>query len=331
MNVGELRVAVDRFSGVRVLAIGDVMLDQYLWGAVRRISPEAPVPVVEVHERSTVPGGAANAAAGIVALGGSAILAGVVGSDPDGAALRSAIDRQGIDGSGVVSDASRPTTVKTRIIGGNQQVVRADVERSRPLDGDVRARLTAWARRELARVDVVIVSDYAKGVVTEELAREVFEAAAADGTPVIVDPKGLDFRKYKGATVLTPNVVEAARAAGLEVDGAEDVGAAARHLTAVLPGTALLITRGAEGMSLFIDGVEVEHIAAVAQEVYDVTGAGDSVVSALALSLAVGLQPAAAARLANEVAGLVVAKVGTATVSADELRERLNRLAGAAP
>jgi D-glycero-beta-D-manno-heptose-7-phosphate kinase len=319
----ELAQLVDRFPGVRVLAIGDVMLDEYVWGAVSRISPEAPVPVVEIERRSEVPGGAANAAAGVAALGGRSSLAGVVGDDPAAERLRRRLDASGVDHVGLVVEAGRPTTTKMRVIAHSQQVVRVDQEERQGIAAAVEVELLAWARREIDECNAVIVSDYAKGVVSDRLASSVIETAAAAGVPVVIDPKGADFAKYAGATVITPNLGEAARGAGVDPDHAGDLARVAGRLMAALDGTALLLTRGADGISLFTSTAEPVHIPAVAREVYDVTGAGDSVVSTLTLALAAGASLADGARLANEAAAIAVGKVGTAAVGHEELRRRL--------
>jgi D-beta-D-heptose 7-phosphate kinase/D-beta-D-heptose 1-phosphate adenosyltransferase len=319
----ELEQLVDRFPGVRVLAIGDVMLDEYVWGAVSRISPEAPVPVVEIERRSEVPGGAANAAAGVAALGGRSSLAGVVGDDPAAERLRRRLDESGVDHVGLVVEAGRPTTTKMRVIAHSQQVVRVDQEERQGIAAAVEEELLAWARREVEECNAVIVSDYAKGVVSDRLASSVIETAAAAGVPVVIDPKGADFAKYAGATVITPNLGEAARGAGVDPDHAGDLPRVAGRLIAALDGTALLLTRGADGISLFTSTADPVHIPAVAREVYDVTGAGDSVVSTLTLALAAGASLEDGARLANEAAAIAVGKVGTAAVGHEELRRRL--------
>jgi D-glycero-beta-D-manno-heptose-7-phosphate kinase len=319
----ELAQLVDRFPGVRVLAIGDVMLDEYVWGAVSRISPEAPVPVVEIERRSEVPGGAANAAAGVAALGGRSSLAGVVGDDPAAERLRRRLDESGVDHVGLVVATGRPTTTKMRVIAHSQQVVRVDQEERQGIAAAVEEELLAWARREVEECNAVIVSDYAKGVVSDRLASSVIETAAAAGVPVVIDPKGADFAKYAGATVITPNLGEAARGAGVDPDHAGDLSRVAGRLMAALDGTALLLTRGADGISLFTSTAAPVHIPAVAREVYDVTGAGDSVVSTLTLALAAGASLEDGARLANEAAAIAVGKVGTAAVGHEELRRRL--------
>ena len=319
-----------RSTGVTVLTIGDVMLDEYVWGEVQRISPEAPVPVVQVQRRTHVPGGAANAAAGIVALGGRALLGGVVGADVHAEHLREALAEKNLGTDGLVVDPSRPTTTKTRVIAHSQQVVRTDAEDRSPLPPEVETALAGWAAAHLPEVDSVVLSDYAKGVVSPALARRVIALARGHGKPVVVDPKGTDYAKYSGATVITPNAHDAGQAANVHVHDDRDLLEAARRITAVCDGARLLVTRGAAGMTLFGPD-ERADIAAEAHEVYDVTGAGDTVVAVLAVALGQGLTLEDAVRVANAAAGIAVEKVGTATVTFDELEQRLAQSAPRTP
>jgi D-beta-D-heptose 7-phosphate kinase/D-beta-D-heptose 1-phosphate adenosyltransferase len=307
-----------------VLVLGDVMLDEYVWGQVRRISQEAPVPVVEVVRRSSVPGGAANAAANIAALGGRPILIGVVGTDDAAASLRRLLAASGTDPAGLCPDPDRPTTTKSRIVAHNQQVVRLDVEERAALTASVEAALLAAVARHLSGAEALVISDYAKGVVTPRVAGEAIRLAREAGRPVVVDPKGTDYAKYKGATVVKPNVHEAGQAAGVEVEGEAKLAEAAGRLVGVLGGGALLVTRGAEGMSLFRPGEAPLHVPAVVRQVFDVTGAGDTVAGMLTMSLAAGGSLEQAVRLANRAASIVVGKVGTATVTCDELLAELS-------
>lgn len=315
----EIEALARRLAAPRVVVVGDLMLDDYVWGDVRRISPEAPVPVVEVRGRTHVPGGAGNVAAGIVALGGRAVLSGVVGADTQAAELRRALEERGVECDGVLEDPDRATTTKTRVIAHNQQVVRTDFEQRAPLVPDLDERLSSWCAGEIETADAVVLSDYAKGVVSERVARAVIGAARDRGRPVVVDPKGRDYAKYRGATVLTPNVHDAERAANVPVERYEDLLEVGRRLARVLEGAQLLITRGAEGMSLLSDSGAVD-VRSEARAVYDVTGAGDTVVAALAVALGSGLALEEAVRLANAAAGVVVSKVGTASVTLEELR-----------
>lgn len=316
---------LSKFPGKCVLIVGDVMLDEYIWGEVRRISPEAPVPVVELRRRTYAPGGAANVAANVASLGGRAILAGVVGKDIQADLLREALSHYSIEGDGLLTDPDRPTTTKTRVIAHNQQVVRVDCEVRVSLSPEMEEALRGWVRPRLREANALVLSDYGKGVVTPRLAEEVIRLAKDAGKPVVVDPKGRDYRKYRGATVVTPNIQEARLALNHLLNPPEDLIELGQQLLALLEGSAVLITRGPEGMTLFQPNHQPVHIPAVARYVYDVTGAGDTVVATLALALAAGARLEQAARLANAAAGIKVSKVGTATV---ELRELMADIAG---
>jgi D-beta-D-heptose 7-phosphate kinase/D-beta-D-heptose 1-phosphate adenosyltransferase len=305
--------------GKRVLIVGDVMLDEYVWGEVRRISPEAPVPVVEISRRTYVPGGAANVASNVVSLDGRAILGGVVGGDPQAELLQAALEERGVGAEGLVVDDERPTTTKTRIVAHSQQVVRVDSEQRTPLRIELEETLLRWVEKRLVEADAFVLSDYGKGVVSTRLAERFIRLAWEAGKPVIVDPKGTNYAKYSGATVVTPNVHEAERAINHDIKDDADLLRVGQELLKILNGSAMLITRGAEGMSLLLNGADAVHIPAVARNVFDVTGAGDTVVSTLAVALAAGATLQQAARLANMAAGIVVGKVGTATVTLDEL------------
>jgi rfaE bifunctional protein kinase chain/domain len=316
--VSELDGLAARLGGTRALVVGDVMLDEYVWGQVNRISPEAPVPVVDVRRRTYVPGGAANVAAGIAALGGRALVGGVVGDDLASAQLREALGERDLDLDGLVTVTGRSTTTKTRVIAHSQQVVRADVEERDPVPEEAAQDLLRWAETHLDDVDVVVLSDYAKGVVSADVARSVVGGGRERGKPVVVDPKGSNYSKYRGATVLTPNIGDAKRAANIAPESFVELADVARRLADVVPGSALLITRGSEGMSLISNDGSLD-VAATARDVYDVTGAGDTVVAALAVALGSGLPLEDAVRLANAAAGVVVGKVGTATATLGEL------------
>ena len=304
----------------RVLVVGDVILDEYLWGDVRRISPEAPVPVVEIRSRTFVSGGAGNAAANIVSLGGRALLGGVAGRDHAVDQLREALVRQGVDAGGLVLDSERATTTKTRLIAHGQQVVRMDSEQRTPLPQPVEDGLLRWIDSHLPEADACILSDYGKGVISNRVAEHVIRFARRGNKPVIVDPKGSNYAKYRGATVVKPNIHEVQQALKEEIEDDDGLLDASRRLADFLEGAALLITRGPAGMSLFRTGLAPVHIATVARHVFDVTGAGDTVVSTLAMALAAGSALEDAVHLANRAAGIVVGKRGTATVTLEELR-----------
>jgi D-glycero-beta-D-manno-heptose-7-phosphate kinase len=310
-----------RFRQQRILVVGDVMLDEYIWGSVRRISPEAPVPIVEITKRSHVPGGAANAAANVAGLGANVDLLGIVGADEAGGQLRHALERMGIRSDYLLDADIRPTTAKTRVIAHGQQVVRVDHEQREAIPAPLEERLVRVIDDRLRAANACVLSDYAKGLVSPRVAGHLLSAAAALGKPVIVDPKGADYSKYRGATLVKPNLLEAGHFLGREVDAVEDVVDAGRRMLAFLGSAGVLITRGAAGMSLFEKDADPLHIPTQAREVYDVTGAGDTVVGTLAVALAAGAGLAEAARLASRAAGIIVGHVGTTAITLDELQQ----------
>jgi D-beta-D-heptose 7-phosphate kinase/D-beta-D-heptose 1-phosphate adenosyltransferase len=314
---------VSRFGGSRVLVLGDVMVDEYVWGTVSRISPEAPVPVVAVRSESVRLGGAANVAANIAALGGQADIVGVVGTDAAGERLTQELERVGVKAHGLVVDGSRPTTIKSRVVAGSQHVVRFDRESDAPLDAAVRRTVLQRVRDLLPAARVLLISDYAKGVVGSRAIREVLGVAARLQKIVAVDPKVQHVPLFRGVTVIAPNHHEAAAAARILVREEADLLRVGQTLLRRLQARAVLITRGEHGMSLFEAGRAATHIPTAAREVYDVTGAGDTVMAVLALALAAGSPMRHAAALANYGAGVAVGKRGTATVSPAELRRAL--------
>jgi rfaE bifunctional protein kinase chain/domain len=308
-----------RMPGRRVLVVGDVMLDEYVWGGVRRVSQEAPVPVVELQKRTRVPGGAANAAANVAGLRGEVFLVGVAGDDEAGRHLRDALEAGGIASGGLLAVAGRPTTTKTRIIAHSQQVVRVDHELAGPLPAAAEERLLALIDERLPGVEACVLSDYAKGAVSPAVAQGLIVRAKALGKPVVVDPKGADYSKYRGATLVKPNLHEAGLFLRREVASAEDVAEAGLGLLVALGGDGVLITRGPAGMALFERGKEPVHIPAQAREVFDVTGAGDTVAGVVAMALAAGAGLEEAARLASRAAAIIVGRVGTAAVQFHDL------------
>jgi D-glycero-beta-D-manno-heptose-7-phosphate kinase len=318
-NLTLFKGTIARFSSVRVLIVGDVMLDQYIIGHVRRVSPEAPVPVVEITKTTKILGGAANVAANIASLGGTPHMVGVVGVDSEAADMRAAFSSLDIATNGLVVAVDRPTSTKTRIVAGQQQICRIDHEQRTPVDANSENALIAEVDRNIDAADVCIVSDYDKGCLSHRVTRHLITSANRLGKPVVVDPKVRDFRKYAGGTVITPNTKEAEAASGEIIETKKDLDRVAKKLSAVMSDSALLITQGAKGMTLFRNGREPFHMAANTRRVFDVTGAGDTVVSTLALALAVDVDLEAAVLLANMAAGVVVQKPGTAQVSAGEL------------
>jgi D-beta-D-heptose 7-phosphate kinase/D-beta-D-heptose 1-phosphate adenosyltransferase len=309
----------ERFEGKRIIVLGDVMLDEFIFGRVRRISPEAPVPVVEVERQTLTLGGAGNVAANLVALGAKPLPMGLVGEDADAARLRAALEKIGVSSNGLIADAKRPTTLKTRIIAHNQQIVRADRESKAVVSEAIETRLIETFQQQLEDADAVVVSDYNKGLLTPRVLRETLAAAQARQLAVCLDPKLRNFANYQPVTIITPNHQEASEAAGLLIEDEASLLEAGRRILDSLASRAVLITRGEEGMSLFTDEGTLTNIATVAREVYDVTGAGDTVIATLTLAIASGASFVEAAVLANHAAGVVVGKLGTATVTRKEL------------
>lgn len=311
---------VNAIGSRRVVVLGDLMLDEFVWGDVTRISPEAPVPVVDIRRESVHLGGAANVLANLVSLGAKGCVVGVTGDDAAGRRLREAIsecnDEQPADY--LLHDSSRPSTVKTRIIAHNQLVVRADRENRQPVNAKVEAAIIEVATRALENANALVISDYDKGVVTKHVLDTVLPLAYGR-MPVLVDPKIRNYAHYQPATLVTPNHHEALRMTHLEEDSDAGLFEAARHIRDQLGCDAVLITRGDRGMLLLDSSNQPEYVETAAREVYDVTGAGDTVIATLAAALAAGASMLEAAHLANHAAGIVVGKVGTATATATEL------------
>lgn len=318
-----LRQYIQRFPQASVLVVGDLILDHYVMGRVNRISPEAPVPVVHVESESLRLGGAANVFNNVLALGGKADLCGVIGADESGRLLLKELGQKRSGRGGVVIDQDRPTTRKSRIIAHNQQIVRYDIEGRAELKAPLQRRILRYVESRLRELSCIVVSDYAKGVVTAALMSEITRLAALRKIPVVVDPKVEHFGYYKGVTVITPNHLEATQAAGVHGDEDSIIDQAGATIRQRLGCQSVLITRGEKGMSLYQgDGVSW-HLPTQARQVYDVTGAGDTVIGTLALALSTGASMKDGAILANHAAGIVVGMVGTATVTAEQLSEAL--------
>jgi rfaE bifunctional protein kinase chain/domain len=305
----------------RILVVGDVMLDEFVFGSVQRISPEAPVPIVEITGRRFAPGGAANVASNVAALGAPALLAGVTGDDEAADGFHRLLDSATLDTTAVLRDPARPTSCKSRIVAAGQQIVRIDHESRAPLPEAVEQSLIGAVVTALHGADACVVSDYGKGVVSARLVATLVAEAAAKEIPVLVDPKGHDYRKYHGVSLITPNLKEAELAAAHPIANDDDMIQAAARIMETAHCAALLITQGASGMTLFRGGHPPLHSAALAHQVFDVTGAGDTVVAMLALGMACGLTIDEAMLLANVAAGIVVEKPGTATVSLHEISD----------
>ena len=311
---------IPRLAHVRVLCIGDLMLDRYVYGEVNRISPEAPIPVFRVVSESSMLGGAGNVARNITALGASVCFIAVVGDDPAGHDLTAMVGEEGGVEPYLLVERDRPSTIKTRYIADAQQLLRADSETLKPISDDTAAEVVRIARDALAACHVMVLSDYAKGVLGSDTVARLIAAARDADKPLVVDPKGGDFSPYRGATVITPNRREAARATGLADGGDDDaIAAMGAALIEQFGVASAVITRGESGMSLITPGDAPQHLSARAREVYDVSGAGDTVTALLALTLGAGAALDDAARLANLAAGVVVGKVGTAVVYGDDL------------
>ncbi|HOI44102.1 MAG TPA: D-glycero-beta-D-manno-heptose-7-phosphate kinase [Candidatus Aminicenantes bacterium] len=322
INFRKLAATVKKFRGQRVLVLGDLMMDKYIWGSVSRISPEAPVPVVEVQRDSSCLGGAGNVGYNLEALGAVPLLVGVVGRDDPGRWIRKkAPVRQGI-----FTDAKRPTTVKTRIIAHHQQVVRVDLEKKRPISPAVEESIIEYIEKENYRG--MIISDYSKGLLTESLLRRVLPIAEKKNLTVCVDPKVENFLLFAPVTLITPNHLEAANIVHHECRTDDQVERAGEEILSRARSRYLILKRGEQGMSVFERGKKPVHIPTIAREVFDVTGAGDTVIATAALALLAGSTILEAACLANVAAGIVVGKIGTATATPEELIASLNREAG---
>jgi rfaE bifunctional protein kinase chain/domain len=317
--LGRVRDILRAARTKKVMVVGDVMLDRYLWGAVSRISPEAPVPVVEIAEETTRLGGAANVANNIVSLGGACEVFGVVGDDHDGLDLGRFLRERGIETGGLVTDPGRPTTVKTRIVAHSQQVVRADKETRAEVTGSVEETLLGRVLEGLGRFDAVIISDYGKGAITSRLLGDLIPKARQAGKIVSVDPKDAQFKNYRHVSLITPNQFEAGAFVGKRITDESSLLEAGWQIIETLRPDALLITRGEKGMSLFQAPRAYSHFPTVARQVYDVTGAGDTVICSFTLALCGGATMAEACQIANHAAGVVIREIGTAAVKATDL------------
>ncbi|MBF0393824.1 MAG: D-glycero-beta-D-manno-heptose-7-phosphate kinase, partial [Alphaproteobacteria bacterium] len=313
---------VDRLKQARLLCVGDVMLDRFVHGDVERISPEAPIPVVRIRREASMLGGAGNVLRNMMALGASPHFVSVVGDDAAGREVGNLIGAGIETAPALVVEAGRQTTIKTRYFAASQQLLRADSETLAPLTARSTEALATEVLRLLPQIDVLVLSDYGKGVLAAPLVARLVEAATKAGKAVVVDPKGRDYSAYRGARVVTPNRKELAEATGRPVSTEAEIVEAARHLAQTCGVEAVLVTRSQDGMTL-VSGDEVHHLPAEAREVFDVSGAGDTVVATLAAAMAIGAPLVEAARLANVAAGIVVGKVGTAVAYAAELETAL--------
>ena len=323
-SLSTLADLIDHLSGARVLCVGDLMLDRYVFGEVERISPEAPIPVLRVQRETAMLGGAGNVANNLAALGGGGRFIAVVGDDAAGEEVTRLLHDLSAIQADLVVEAGRRTTLKTRFVGGAQQLVRADVENTDGLDSRVEAELTEHLALADGETSVMVLSDYGKGVLSDAVIQAAIAQAHTNSHAVIVDPKGNDYSRYKGADLITPNKKELMDATSMPASNDAEVIAACQHLIDSCGIGGVLATRSADGMTLVVKGEQPHHFKAEAREVFDVSGAGDTVVATLALALAAGATLADGARLANTAAGIVVGKAGTATVSGAELSRALH-------
>jgi len=322
-NFNKLKAIIQNFRNKKIMVIGDLILDEFIWGKVSRISPEAPVPVVWVENESFMPGGAANVANNINSLGAKAYLVGVIGKDSRGGILRGELEHKGIDTKGVIVDSGRPTILKTRVIAHQQQVVRIDKEKIDGLKEKTVKRIVNHVKDVIGQMDGLIIEDYGKGLITPNLLKPILKLAKKHKKIISVDPKEDHFSYYKGATVITPNHNEASKAAGTKILDKASLRKVGNCLLNKLKTKVVLITLGEEGMAVFQEGTAFRRIPTIAQEVYDVSGAGDTVISSYALSLASGATPIQAAHIANCAGGIVVGKVGISAIDQDELIKRI--------
>ncbi|MCW9040414.1 MAG: D-glycero-beta-D-manno-heptose-7-phosphate kinase [Rhodospirillales bacterium] len=315
----ELAAFVAAFGNARVLCVGDAILDHFIYGSVERISPEAPIPVLRIEREDSMLGGAGNVVRNLVSLGAEVHFISVVGDDPAAQQVRDLLSALGVDENGLKTDASRRTSIKTRYVGAHQQMLRTDRETVAPLPEETRATLVAAVRDGLAGCGVMVLSDYGKGVLEGGVAAELIALAQAANCPVIVDPKGADYTRYRGATLVTPNRKELSEAAGMPANDDDAVVSAAQRLRDGCGVAAVLATRSQDGMTLLDEGGGIHHLKAEARDVFDVSGAGDTVVATMAAAMGGGVPILAGAEIANAAAGIVVGKVGTAAVQADDL------------
>lgn len=311
------------FSTKKIFVIGDVVVDEFIWGKASRISPEAPVPVVNVISRSFRLGGATNVAHNIHSLGGKVSICGVVGENETGQWVQSSLNGMGIENGGLITEKNRPTTLKTRVIAHNQQVLRYDQETKTAISPQSMKKIIGHIEKNLDEIDGIIVSDYGKGVISRQLLSELLQLTHQSKKAILVDPKIDNFPFYNNITLIAPNQKEASEMAEMEIITQEDLIQAGKKLLTFLKAKMVLITQGEEGMTLFEESGDTIHIPTTAKKVYDVTGAGDTVIASLALTLAAGASPIEAALISNHAAGVVVGEIGTGSVSPKELERAI--------
>ena len=324
-DFSKLKNIISNFAEAKVLVVGDLILDEFLWGDVSRISPEAPVPVVWVKRESFMPGGASNVANNLRSLGARTYLAGVIGDDERGAILKSELEQKGIDTTGIIVDESRPTTLKTRVVAQHQQVVRIDKEKVDTLSDAMISRIIDHVKKLIDKIDAIVIEDYGKGVITQKLLKQIVPLAREHKKIISVDPKEENLEYYQGITLITPNNHEASKAVGFEIKDNATLKKAGVEMLKKFKCKIALITLGENGMAVFQKDKAMEQIPTVAQEVFDVSGAGDTVIACYTLALAAGANPVQAAHISNCAAGIVVGRVGIAVVTPDELTDRIKR------
>lgn len=316
----ELIGFINKFPLSRIMVIGDIILDEFIWGDVARISPEAPVPVVEVVSETRNLGGATNVLNNINALGGKAVICGVIGDDNYGSYLTQRIGELGLNTEGIIVDTTRHTSIKTRVIARNQQVVRFDRETKKHIAPAITKKLLKTIENNLDDIDAIIISDYGKGVVSSHLIKAIEKLVSGSKIIITVDPKTENFQYYKGVDIITPNHHEAETFCGFEITDDDSLIRAGKYILDKLQCKSVLITQGKDGMTLFESGKAPCHIPTVAKKVFDVSGAGDTVISTLSLGLSSGMNKESAALVSNFASGIVVGEIGTSTVTAKALK-----------
>lgn len=316
---------LENFRNKKILVVGDIMLDKYIWGEVSRISPEAPVQVVHVQKETYAPGGAANVASNAAALDGNVFMSGIAGNDEAKVRLIQELKNKEINTDGILTDSDKPTTQKVRIVGRSQQLLRVDYEKKEHIHKDIEDSLIKFLKKTIKEIDVVVISDYAKGVITPKFCDALIQASKENNKPVIVDPKPKHLNLYSSVTLITPNNAEASEMAGMD-DGSDEATIKIGNKLMKYLNTNVLITRGEKGMSLFEKNGKITHIPAKAREVYSLIGAGDTVIATLALAIASNANFEEAAVLANIAAGIKVGKIGTASVSFEEIKKGIEEL-----
>lgn len=325
-DLQKLKDILDSFSQRRIMVLGDVMLDQYLWGKVQRISPEAPVPIIEVQSEEYRLGGAANVALNLAALGAGVELIGVCGKDNHAKNMKKLLQKSKLNTAGIFTDANRPTTLKTRIGAASQQIVRIDMEDTKVITGELRQEILAYIRGLLPKCDALIIEDYDKGLLGSDLIKEVLHLCKKQKVPVAVDPKQLNFTCYKSVDIFKPNYAELQSSIGRKLLTEDEFHNAAAKLRKEMSAKFLVVTRGSKGMYIFGESSIPKHLPSFAREVFDVSGAGDTVISVLCLAYLADKDIESAALIANHAAAVVVAKHGTATADIEEIWDSINDL-----